>query len=178
MDINSLVFFILALVILFFSFKTVTSSNPIYCALYLAITMVNLAFMFLSMGAPFIAGVQLVVYAGAIMVLFVMVLMLFDLKKELRAFSRGRVSGFFKMATAGLICGFLSFIFLISTELVFIGDSQRIFTEAPTSTMLLAQLLFTRYLLAFEVLGVLLLLIAVGAVAISRIKGGTHAGAK
>lgn len=178
MDLNSVVFFILAITILFFAFKTVTSPNPIYCALYLAITMIHFAFMFFSMGAPFIAGVQLIVYAGAVMVLFVMVLMLFDLKKELRAFTRGRVSGFLKMATAGLICGFISFVFLISTELVFIGESNRIFTEAQTSTLLLAQLLFTKYLLAFEVLGVLLLLIAVGAVAISRIKGGTHARAK
>lgn len=156
------------------SFKTVTSSNPIYCALYLAITMVLLAFMFFTLGAPFIAGVQLIVYAGAVMVLFVMVLMLFDLKKEIRAFSRGKVTGFLKIASAGLLCGFVSLVMVVSTDLL--GTSQTKALEAPaTSTRELAQLLFSKYIFAFETLGVLLLLIAVGAVAVSRAKGGTHA---
>jgi len=68
------------------SFKTISSSNPAYSALYLALSMILLSFLFFLMSAPFLAGLQLIIYAGAVIVLFVMVLMLFDLKKEGEAF--------------------------------------------------------------------------------------------
>ena len=80
---SAVFFYLLAAIILIFSYKTITSNNPIHCALYLVITMINLAFLYFGLEAPFIGGVQLVVYAGAVMVLFVMVLMLFDLKSEI-----------------------------------------------------------------------------------------------
>lgn len=174
MDPATIVFYLLAFLLIAFSFMTITAANPIHCALYLAVTMILLAFMFFTLGAPFIAGVQLIVYAGAVMVLFVMVLMLFDLKKEIQAFSRGKVTGFLKIASAGLLCGFTAVVMLASTDLM--GTTQIDAFSAPaTSTRDLAHLLFSKYLFAFEALGILLLLVAVGAVAVSRIKGGTHA---
>jgi NADH-quinone oxidoreductase subunit J len=168
-------FYILATLILGFAYKTITANNPIHCALYLAMTMVNLAFMFFALNAPFIGAVQLVVYAGAVMVLFVMVLMLFDLKTEMRAFSRGLFSGFLKIATAGFLCGILTFTIFMTGDLLGLGASASSLPPSPGTTQELARLLFAKYLFAFEVLGLLLLLVAVGAVAVSRIKGGTHA---
>lgn len=173
MDAASILFFVLAIALLFFSFKTITSDNPIFCALNLAVTMVILAFMFFTLGAPFIAGVQLIVYAGAVMVLFVMVIMLFDLPKETRAFTRGKVGGFLKIASAGLLCGFTALVILVSTDLL--TTNVKADLGASTSTLELSKLLFSKYLFAFEVLGILLLMIAVGVVAVSRVKGGTHA---
>ena len=64
------------------AFKTISHPHPAYGALYLAATMVLLSAVFFLMGAPFLAGLQLIIYAGAVMVLFVMVLMLFDFKEE------------------------------------------------------------------------------------------------
>ena len=174
MDASTIMFYVLALILIACSFKAITSDNPVFCALYLAGTMVTLSFMFFTLGAPFIAAVQLIVYAGAVMVLFVMVLMLFDLKKEVRAFAQGKVTGVLKIASAGLLCGFISLVMVVSTDLF--GNSQVPALTAPsTPTKDLAALLFSEYLFAFEALGVLLLLVAVGAVAVSRIKGGTHA---
>ena len=66
-------FYFVALFLLFFAYRTVTSANPIHSSLYLALTMILLAGVYFTLGAPFIAGVQLIVYAGAVMVLFVMV---------------------------------------------------------------------------------------------------------
>ena len=168
-------FYILSFLVLFFAYKTITSPNPIHCALHLAITMINLAFIFFCLNSPFIGGVQLVVYAGAVMVLFVMVLMLFDLKTEVRAFSRGLFSSFLKVASSGFLAGILIVGVLMSTDMLDVtSDSVGVGVKATSSTDI-ALLLFNQYVFAFEVLGLLLLLVAVGAVAVSRIPGGTHA---
>lgn len=164
-------FYMLAAFLLFFAYRTITATNPIHSALYLVMTMIGLAGVFFNLGAQFIAGVQMIVYAGAVMVLFVMVLMLFDLRAEIRAFSRGLISGAIKILAAGMFAGWA------------IGaakNSVAILDEAPDVakadvTRQLGVLLYTKYLYAFEVLGILLLVVAVGVVAVSRIKGGTHA---
>src|SRR3954465_2747842 len=96
-------FYSIAFFLCFFAFKTISSVNPIHSALYLALTMIGLSGVFFQLDAQFIAGVQLIVYAGAVMVLFVMVLMLFDLKTEIRAFSRGLLAGFLKIFSAALL---------------------------------------------------------------------------
>jgi NADH-quinone oxidoreductase subunit J len=116
--------------------------------------------------------VQLIVYAGAVMVLFVMVLMLFDLRAEIRAFSRGLFSGGLKVMSAAMLAGLA----------LGAANSSVAILEAPAETAAnldvtrqLSVLLYTKYLYAFEALGVLLLVVAVGVVAVSRMKGGTHA---
>jgi NADH-quinone oxidoreductase subunit J len=165
-------FYSMALFLVFFAFKMISAANPIHSALYLALTMIGLAGVFFQLDAQFIAGVQLIVYAGAVMVLFVMVLMLFDLKTELRAFSKGLVSGFLKIFSAAILAGF---------ALGAASNSVGVLEEKPPKalsanvTKELSILLYTKYLFAFEVLGILLLVVAVGVVALSRIKGGSHA---
>lgn len=165
-------FYSIALFLIFFAFKTISSVNPIHSACYLVLTMIGLAGVFYQLEAQFIAGVQMIVYAGAVMVLFVMVLMLFDIKTELRAFSRGLISGFLKIFSAAILAGF---------ALGAATNSIGIVDEAPTKVMStnvtrdLSILLYTKYLYAFEALGVMLLVVAVGVVCVSRIKGGTHA---
>ena len=164
-------FYSIALFLVFFAFKTISSVNPIHSALYLALTMIGLAGVFFQLNAQFIAGVQMIVYAGAVMVLFVMVLMLFDLKTELRAFSRGLVSGFLKMFSAAVLAGFA--LGAATNSIGLVEEPPKVMSVNITRD--LSILLYTKYLYAFEALGILLLVVAVGAVAVSRIKGGTHA---
>jgi NADH-quinone oxidoreductase subunit J len=138
--------------------------------------MVSIAGLFVLLNAFFIAGVQLIVYAGAVMVLFVMVLMLFDLKHEMKAFSKGLVSAFLKLVSAGVLLGML----LVFIWYTFSGDpSFKPLSSDPAKTMEITKelsiALFTRYVFGFEAIGLLLLIIAVGAVTLSRISGGTHA---
>jgi len=165
-------FYTLALFLLFFSYRTITATNPIHSALYLVLTMIGLAATFFNLGAQFIAGVQLIVYAGAVMVLFVMVLMLFDLKSEIRAFGRGLVSGGLKVMSAALLVGIAAGAANGNLVLYQTPEGSKLTGDV---TRQLSILLYTKYLWAFEVLGVLLLVVAVGVVAVSRIKGGTHA---
>lgn len=165
-------FYSLALFLIFFAYRTITVTNPVHSALYLVLTMIGLAAVFFNLGAQFIAGVQMIVYAGAVMVLFVMVLMLFDLKAEIRAFSRGLFSGALKVISSALLAGLA---LGAANSSVGILDSAEKPPLGPDVTRQLGILLYTKYLYAFEVLGVLLLVVAVGVVAVSRIKGGTHA---
>ncbi len=169
---ESIIFYFLSIVIVVFALSVVMSSNPIHSALFLALTMISLAFVYFTLNAPFIAGVQLIVYAGAVVVLFVIVMMLFDLKKEKQAFSKGKFTGFLKIGSAGWLCGLIAGAVYMSSEMV-VSGSQKADVEAMSAKSLALEL-FTNYILAFEALGILLLIIAIGAVAISRIKGGTH----
>jgi NADH-quinone oxidoreductase subunit J len=170
---EAIAFYTLAFFLILFAYRTITAVNPIHSALNLVMTMIGLAAVFFNLGAEFIAGVQMIVYAGAVMVLFVMVLMLFDLRTELRAFSRGLFSGAIKVMCAGLLVGLA---FGASKGSVVLGEAQSAAKATGGDvTRQLGILLYTKYLWAFEVLGVLLLVVAVGVVAVSRIKGGTHA---
>lgn len=174
---ESLLFWFLALVTIGSAMGVLFFTSPIYAAFSLIMTMVGVSALFASMGAYFISGVQLIVYAGAVLVLFVMVLMLFDLKAELKAFSRGTLSGLIKLLFVGLLAGLILGTILLYPQS---GDSIMQTTQdlGMGNTKKLAELLFTKYMLVFQVLGVLLLVVAVGAVALSRAKGGTHESAK
>lgn len=174
MTADSFLFWLLAAVTLISGLSVVLVSNPIYSALCLAMTMVGVSALFATLGAYFIAGVQMIVYAGAVLVLFVMVLMLFDLKTELGAFSRGKISGLLKIATIGCLAGFLAGAFSMSIEFVEKPAAKAVVAGVDT-THNLGTLLFTKYILGFEALGILLLVIAIGVVGLARSKGGTHA---
>lgn len=172
------IFWFLALVIVGSALSVILMTNPIYSALSLALTMVGAAALFVTLQAYFLAGVQVIVYAGAVMVLFVMVLMLFDLKNELQAFSRGRFTGAIKIGAIGILSGLLAGALYTATVSGGVVQTAADAEQAATSVGAirpLAEKLFLNHVFGFEVLGVLLLVIAVGTVALSRSKGGTHA---
>ncbi len=77
-----LLFYFFALITLGFGFLVVTGRNPVTCALALAASFVGLAALFLSLDAYFIGVIQILVYAGAVMVLFLFIIMLLDIKTE------------------------------------------------------------------------------------------------
>jgi NADH-quinone oxidoreductase subunit J len=168
-------FWFLAIITLMSGLAVVTLTNPVYSALCLAMTMVGVAALFVTLGAHFLAGVQIIVYAGAVMVLFVMVLMLFDLKKEKKAFSVGALSGFFKLVSVGALAGLVVGSIALTSHQVNFMMNKSTGIPANDSTQTIGHLLFTKYIFQFEALGILLLVIAIGVVALARSKGGTHA---
>jgi len=179
LNLNDGLFYFLSAVAVLSALGVILQSNPIYCALSLALTMISVAGIFASLSAWFVAGVQLIVYAGAVMVLFVMVLMLFDTKNETRAFSKGVVSGFFKISAAAMIFAIGGGAAYMSGDARFstmagVGGAPGAVVTATSSTKELADVLFKKYVFSFEAMGALLLFIAIGAVALSRIQGGTH----
>tara|TARA_B100001248_G_scaffold262718_2_gene261486 strand:+ start:30372 stop:30896 length:525 start_codon:yes stop_codon:yes gene_type:complete len=167
-------FYLIQFIILASALAVVLVPNPIYSAISLAVSMTGIAALFFSLEAYFIAGVQLVVYAGAVMVLFVMVVMLFDLKKEKRAFSRGTLSRVLKTTLSVLIFSMIAGALSMSFSELGSGDS--IAKEDITRSIKeLSALLYTKYVFAFEALAILLVMVIVGAIALAKAKGGTHA---
>lgn len=172
---SDFLFYFLGAISLIFGLGVILFRNPIFSAMCLVLTMISVAGIFGTLDAWFIAGVQLIVYAGAVTVLFVMVLMLFDLKHEMKTFSKGIIGNGVKLAASGVLLGMITVYIwaTYATEPTFkplpVGA-----TSSIKATKDLATSLFTTYLFAFEVIGLLLLVIAVGAVTLSRISGGTH----
>ena len=171
---EAILFWFLALVVLVSAVLVVTMANPVFSALALVMTMVTMGALFVTLGAYFLAGVQLIVYAGAVMVLFVMVLMLFDLKTEVKAFSKGKITTLIKVGAVGLLAGSIAGVVTLSGNLISAPEVASSTVVGKDATHSLGVLLFSKYLFGFEALGVLLLAVAVGAVALARSKGGTH----
>jgi NADH-quinone oxidoreductase subunit J len=162
-------FYFLAAMTVVTAVGVVMNENPLMCALYLVLSMLGIAGLFFLLHAPFIGAVQIMVYAGAVMVLFVLVMMLIDVNKDEEKINGGNFSALFKGLSVGVFSGLLTSIILRTPQPV-----RNMISEETFEVIDIAKLLFTKYVLAFELLGVLLLVIPVGVVALSRIRGGTH----
>lgn len=159
------IFYFLSFVVIYGGLNTVFRRNPVHGAVHLAAAMTALAGLFFHLGARFAAGVQLVVYAGAVMVLFVMVMMLFDSMKKESPDSKTYFSksNFFKAVLCTAMCGLISGNIPHSA-----GALNNILTPQTVQTRDLSILLFSKYVFLFEWFGVILLAAAVGIVVLSR----------
>ena len=137
-------------------------SHPINSALSLVVVMVSLAVLYLLLGAEFLAVAQIIVYAGAIMVLFTFVVMLLNAGREERTFGSraGNIIGFPAVA---VLLGVIATVILKAEGLGVASLSDPI-----TSTEDLSKVLFSDLLLPFEVTSVLILVAILGAVALAR----------
>ena len=142
----------------------VAQRNPLYSAISLVGVFISLACLYVTLAAPFIAAVQVIVYAGAIMVLVVFVIMLLNVEQE----ERGRNRLKFLVPTAVVLAG------VLIAEVAFILFSVNNPTPAVSNIGLTGSIgtqLFTRYLLPFEITSILLLMAIVGAMTLAR-RGG------
>ena len=144
----------------------VAQRNPLYSAISLIGVFVSLACLYVMLAAPFIAAVQVIVYAGAIMVLVVFVIMLLNVEQEER--TRGRLK--FLVPTAVVLAAIL--IAEVAFILVSVQDFRSSLTPSNIGlTSSIGSQLFTRYLLPFEITSILLLMAIVGAMTLAR-RGG------
>lgn len=149
----------------------VTRKNPIISALYLSLTLFCLAALFVLLEAYFIAAVQVLVYAGAVMVLFIFVIMLLNLDPEKMIIEYFRAPKLLAIVTALLLFGFLTFIFWTNGVTGVKGFDLPIqINQGGGHLELMSSKLFTTFLLAFEVTSLLLLVAIVGAVVLAKRK--------
>jgi len=164
-------FYLFGLIAIASALTFVTRKSPVTAALWLVNTMFCLAALYVMLDAPFIGVIQVLVYAGAIMVVFVFVVMLLNLGKEALV---ADVRGLAGRLGGGLIgLALIAFLWAAhkGTPLasVAIGpDSLAVVQRAQGAVAPIAQPLFTTYLLAFEVTSVLLLVAIIGAVVVGR----------
>ena len=138
------------------------SRSPVTSAMFLVLAIISMSGLFVLLHAFFLAAVQILVYAGAVMVLFLFVIMLLDLKEEQRR----------KIKFFGLVAGLLSVGTVVS---IFVKSLASIKPNAaePTlegDTYALGKLLFTQYTLPFEIVSVLLLVAMIGVILLSKKK--------
>jgi NADH-quinone oxidoreductase subunit J len=137
--------------------------HPINSALSLIVVMSSLAVLYLLLGAEFLAAAQVIVYSGAIMVLFTFVIMLLNAGKEVRTHGSklAYIAGF---PGAAALLGLLTFVFLSHRS----DYGQARIGEYLATTSDLSQVLFKDLLLPFEVTSILILIAILGAVALAR----------
>jgi NADH-quinone oxidoreductase subunit J len=162
---QDILFYLFAFLTLLCGFLVVAnpfSRSPVTSAMFLVLTIISMAGLFVLLNAFFLAAVQILVYAGAVMVLFLFVIMLLDLKAE----ERDKVKAF-GVITGLVAAGAILALFLrnlLATGPLAPGAKP----EIQGSTVELGKLLFTRYLLPFEIVSVLLLVAMIGVVLLSK----------
>jgi NADH-quinone oxidoreductase subunit J len=161
-----LIFLIFAALALGSSLVVVAHKNPIYSTMSLVLTLFSVAVLFVMLGAPFIGVLQVLIYTGAIVVLFLFVIMLLNLQKQGRDDSRMTGQSLQIVAALG---GAALFALLVVLALGRAGfPPVQALTADMVSLKLLSRQLFTEYLLPFEIVGLLLLVAVIGATVVAR----------
>ncbi|MGH7369945.1 MAG: NADH-quinone oxidoreductase subunit J [Candidatus Methylomirabilaceae bacterium] len=143
--------------------------NPIYCALSLVGTFFALSGLYLLLQAQFIAMVQVIIYAGAIMVLFLFVIMLLDLGHEPPAWSRhDRPRLLLNVALILLLLLELTLAIRPGISKAIRGPYTSAVVDAVGNTQLVGQMLFTDFLIPFEITSIILLIAIIGAMVLAR----------
>jgi NADH-quinone oxidoreductase subunit J len=166
--VETALFTVLAVVTVIMAILVIVQRNPVASAIYLIITLFSLAGVYLLLNAQFIAIIQVLVYAGAIMVLFLFVIMLLNLEKEKRLITRHRLQ---KVLGVFLGIVLLAQVGMIFHSVLLEGGKGKFPPEkvaALGNTQVVARLLFTDYLLPFEITSVLLLVAIIGAIVLAK----------
>lgn len=160
-----LFFWIFAIGAVVFALSVILNRNPVASALSLVVSMLFLACLFFLLRAFLLGTIQILVYAGAVMVLFLFIIMLLDLKSEQR-----RPRSWIAYVSGLALAFFLAVIFFKVLGALPQGAASSADLPEPPGyeVQLIGNLLFTEYLLPFEVVGVLLLVGTLGVVLLSR----------
>ncbi len=169
MIVQAILFYIFAAVAVASGVLVVSARNPVHSVLFLILAFFNAAGLFVLIGAEFLAMILVIVYVGAVAVLFLFVVMMLDIDfAELR-------SGFVRYLPVGTLVGFI----LLAELVLVIGGwtvSPSIPSQAPaavaggvplSNTRALGDILYTRYVFAFQVAGLILLVAMVGAIVLT-----------
>ena len=162
MGITEILFWALSGLALFAALMVITSKNPVFSVLWLIVTFFTISGHYILLNAQFLAVVNIIVYAGAIMVLFLFVIMLMNLNKE----TEPQKSKWLKLA--GAVAGGCLLLVLVAA----LRNTESRMTELGTGEIGLIQnlghVLFTEYVVPFEIASILFLSAMVGAVVIGK----------
>lgn len=165
--IPALFFYLFATVCIASALMVIASRNPVHSVLYLILAFVNAAGLFLLLGAEFLAMILVVVYVGAVAVLFLFVVMMLDVD-----FAQMR-EGFLQYLPVGALVGviFLAEILLVVGAASIGGGAPRVIAEpipaAISNTEAIGLVLYTKYLYYFQLAGAVLLVAMIGAIVLT-----------
>ena len=171
-DSQTILFYIFALVLLISGFKVISTKNPVHAALFLVLAFFNAAGIWMLLQAEFLSIALILVYVGAVMVLFLFVVMMLDLDVE---HLRNQFKQFLPVATI------VGFVIVVEMTVVlvrgFIGSRIPMPLQTPegeSNTMSLGKLIYGDYVFAFEIAGIILLVAIVAAVALTLRRRKDH----
>ena len=167
MSIVEILFYLFSVVLIAAAVGVITARNPVHCALYLVLAFFNSAVIWLLMEAEFLAIVLLLVYVGAVMVLFLFVVMMLDINvaKMREGFTRYAPLGILVAALVVVEIG--SVVWVKSLGGATPEAAASVAVEGYSNTRALGELLYTKYLYPFELAAVLLLVAIVAAIALT-----------
>ena len=169
MVVQALVFYVLAFVVVAAGVMVISSRNPVHSVLFLILAFFNAAGLFVLMGAEFLAMILIVVYVGAVAVLFLCVVMMLDINFV------DLVQGFLRYLPIGALIGLV-----LLAELVLVVGAWTVTPEVPlalgapipppsevSNIDALGRLIYTRYVLLFQISGLVLLIAMIGAIVLT-----------
>lgn len=167
MSVAAFFFYVFSTVMIASAFMVISARNPVHSVLFLILAFVNAAGLFMMLGAEFLAMILIVVYVGAVAVLFLFVIMMLDVDfAELK-------QGFLQYLPIGALVGVCVFLELFSVVASWAIGSSSI-AAAPTkmaagvsNTAALGQVIYTQYAYLFEASGLILLTAMVGAIVLT-----------
>jgi NADH-quinone oxidoreductase subunit J len=168
MIVAGLLFYVCAAVAVASGVMVISARNPVHSVLFLILAFFNAAALFVLLGAEFLAMILVIVYVGAVAVLFLFVVMMLDINfVELR-------QGFMKYLPAGATIGLILFVELVFVFGAWVAGGAPAGFSAPTppiadvsNTDALGRLLYTRYVYAFQASGIVLLVAMIGAIVLT-----------
>ncbi len=167
MSLTFIFFTVLAILAIASAIVTITARNPVISALSLVFHFFMLAGLYLTLNAQFIAAIQILVYAGAIMVLVIFVIMLLNLGDEEKLKEKFNLRKVIAVLLASVLIIQFFLIYLLTRS----GKIEIAENTAKLSTVQsIGQVLFSEYLLPFEAIGLLLLAAIIGAIVLAKRK--------
>ena len=169
MTVTAAFFYLFSAVTIASAFMVIASRNPVHSVLFLILAFVNAAGLFLLLGAEFLAMILVVVYVGAVAVLFLFVVMMLDVDfAELR-------EGFLQYLPIGALIGvvfLIELVLVVGTWVVDPGLVRPLASAIPpadqvANTAVLGRVLYTRYFFAFQTAGLILLVAMIGAIVLT-----------
>ena len=168
MFIYSITFYFFSFIVIFSAIMVISSKNPVHSVLFLILSFVNTSGLFILLGAEFLAMILIVVYVGAVAVLFLFVVMMLDIN-----FIKFR-EGFLQYLPFGLLLGF---VLLIELLMIFLSGNLKNMTlieynllpvtKQIENTKELGSILYTKYFYLFQLSGLILLVAMIGSIVLT-----------
>ena len=171
MTLYALIFYVLAAVILVATLAAITRRNLVHAVVYLIVSFFGTAMLYYLLGAPFLGILEVIIYAGAIMVLFLFIIMM--LRVEQKAAHRYSLRQWLPAAVLGLV-----FLLLVGLLVLTDPGAGAGLTLAAVSPRVFGRFLFQRYWLAVEIVSFLLLIVLIGALFLGRAPGRRPTGGR
>ena len=166
MNIELITFFIFSILLIFTCYKVITSSNPVLSAINLVFSFFLSAVLWLLLGAEFLSIILILVYVGAVMVLFLFVVMMLDINvaKKTAAYIKYLPLG---IAVFVAFNALIIYFFINTFENIDYNAIKNIEIISDSNTENLGYLLFTKYIIEFEIAGLILLLGIISAIVLT-----------